>query len=354
MSERRAPGVAVALVAGAVAAAATSCTPRWEKANPVRPIPDSPIGIDSRLSELDRPPTPQRVRLGRWLFYDKRLSVDGSVSCATCHQPEHAFSEPTPTSTGIHGLKGTRKAPSLVNLAFALSPQLFWDGRADSLEAQALMPITNPVEMGNQPEGMLRSLEAVSGYRPYFREAFGTEEITAERATQAIADYERTRLSGGSPWDRWRRRREPDAVSALVKAGDELFFGKAACGQCHLGDTLSDGRFHNVGVGWDAATGKFADQGRFRVTGRPEDLGAFRTPGLREVARHAPYMHDGSVATLEGVVELYDRGGTPNPHLSPKVHRLHLSADEKRALVALLRALDGEGYQDEPPSAFPQ
>jgi cytochrome c peroxidase len=346
-----------ALVAALVASTVPGCMrplARWEKANPLRPIPDSPLGIDSRLGELNRPPTPQRVRLGRWLFYDTRLSLDASVSCATCHQPEHAFSEPTPTSTGIHGLKGSRKAPALVNLAFALSPHLFWDGRADSLEAQTLVPIANPVEMGSTPEGTVQTLKTVVGYRPYFQEAFGTEEITAERVGQAIADYERTRLSGNSPWDRWRRRREPDAVSALVKAGDEMFFGKAGCGQCHLGDVLSDGLFHNVGVGWDAAAGRFADEGRFRVTGRPADLGAFKTPGLREVARHAPYMHDGSVATLEAVVELYDRGGTPNPQLSPKIRRLHLSADEKRALVAFLRALDGEGFQDEPPSAFPQ
>ncbi|RME06160.1 MAG: cytochrome-c peroxidase, partial [Deltaproteobacteria bacterium] len=327
--------------------------PAWEKANPIRPIPKSPLGIDEELSDLDDPPTPARVRLGRWLFYDKRLSADDTISCATCHRPEFAFSEPTPVSTGIRGQKGTRKAPSIVNLAWTLFPHFFWDGRAASLEEQALGPIANPIEMGNTHEKMLERLRSIESYPRYFHEAFGSPEISLQRVAKAIADYERTRLSGNSPVDRWRLAREENAVSPQVKMGYELFFGKAECNQCHFGQNFTDSRFHNLGIGWDPKTQKFADPGRFAVTKKPEDLGAFKTPGLREVAKHPPYMHDGSLQTLREVVEHYNKGGNPNPHLSPKIRKLGLTDAEISAIVAFLEALSGEGYEDTPPSAFP-
>lgn len=328
--------------------------PAWESVNPVRPLPEPPLGLDRTFAELPDPPTPARVRLGRWLFYDTRLSADGSVSCATCHRPEHAFSEPTPVSTGIGGQKGGRKAPSFVNQAWTLYPHLFWDGRAGSLEEQALGPVANPIEMGNTHDRMIETLRGVQGYAPYFREAFGTEEITAERVAKAIADYERTRLSGNSPWDRWKRLGDASAVSPAVIQGDQLFFGKAGCNQCHLGQNFTDSRFHNLGVGWDPAPRTFADQGRYAVTSVEADRGAFKTPGLREVARRAPYMHAGSIATLRDVVDFYNRGGNPNPFLSPKIAPLNLTPGEVDALVAFLEALNGEGFQDEAPTAFPR
>jgi len=316
------------------------------------PLPSPPLGITSRFDELPTPPTPERVRLGRWLFYDTRLSADGTIACATCHRPEQAFSELLPVSIGIDGQKGRRKAPPILNLAWTLYPHFFWDGRAASLEEQALGPIENPIEMGSTHVLMLQTLSGIAGYRPYFARAFGSDEITQERVVQAIADYERTRLSGNSAWDRWRDGDE-SAVSEPVKRGHELFFGKAACNQCHLGQNFTDHLFHNLGIGWDETARAFADSGRAEVTGKPADVGAFKTPGLREVTLHPPYMHDGSLATLRDVVEHYNQGGTANPFLSPKLTPLGLTTDEVEALLAFMQALEGEGYRDTPPSVFP-
>lgn len=214
--------------------------------------------------------------------------------------------------------------------------------------------------------------------------------MTIDRIAGAIADYERTLLSGNSPWDRWLanlsdhdrlqlaisddQEQDDDPygdedetaqpaypsfqdgpyVSARVKLGHWLFHGKARCNQCHLGFNLSDQLFHNLGVGWNGQSKQFLDVGRFAVTGNISDLGAFKTPGLRDVAKHAPYMHDGSIQTLREVVQLYNRGGESNPHLSAKIEPLNLTEEEIEALVALMQALDGEGYQDQPPTVFPQ
>jgi cytochrome c peroxidase len=328
--------------------------PEWEIANPILPIPDSPLGIDMNLADLDQPPSPERVRLGRWLFYDERLSRDGTISCASCHRPENAFSEPTPVSTGINRQKGTRKAPTFINQAWTLYPHFFWDGRASSLEEQALGPIENPIEMGHTLGGMLGNLRGIESYKTYFEEAFGSEEITTERVAKALADYERTRMSGNSSWDRWKYGRDETAVSDLVKKGDEVFFGKAGCNQCHLGYNFTDSLFHNIGVGWDPETGTFADEGRYAVTKEEADKGAFKTPTLREITKHAPYMHDGSLETLRETVEIYDDGGHPNPYLDPKIEVLNLTEEEIDALVAFMEALEGEGYFENPPAAFPQ
>jgi cytochrome c peroxidase len=344
-------------------AARSAPVPVWEKDNPILPLPASPLGIATKLSDLPDPPTPGSVRLGRWLFYDKRLSADGTIACATCHRPEYAFSEPTPVSTGIRGQKGGRKAPSFVNQAWTVVPYFFWDGRAQSLEDQALGPMANPIEMGNTHEAMVATIAGVPGYRKYFAEAFGSEAITKERIAQAIADYERTRMSGNSPYDRWRRTRDATAVPPEVKLGHELFFGKAGCVQCHVGSRFTDNNFHNIGIGWDETTRTFADEGRYQTTkgtineGFAEsDRGAFKTPTLREVSKRAPYMHDGSVATLREVVEYYNRGGNRNPYLDPKMPQkpLGLTPAEIDALVAMMKALDGEGYADTAPTSFPK
>jgi cytochrome c peroxidase len=161
-------------------------------------------------------------------------------------------------------------------------------------------------------------------------------------------------MSGNSPWDRWKYGRDETAVSDLVKKGDELFFGKAGCSQCHLGQNFTDSLFHNIGVGWDQEKQKFADEGRYAWTKEEKDLGAFKTPTLREVTKHAPFMHDGSLETLRETVEIYDDGGHPNPYLDPKIEVLDLTEEEIDALVAFMEALEGEGYQDTPPTAFPQ
>jgi cytochrome c peroxidase len=361
---------AAALFLAAVLAVACQrpAPPPWEVDNPIQPLPTVPLGLGFDLAALTdhrgdkvAPVTPERVRLGRWLFYDRRLSGDGSVSCATCHRPEYAFSEPTPVSSGIGGQKGKRKAPTFINMATTLYPHFFWDGRAGSLEDQALGPIANPAEMGSNHQTMIATLSRVQGYRRYFKDAFGTEEITKERVAHAIADYERTRMSGNAPYDRWRMKRDQGAVSQQVKDGYELFFNKARCNQCHLGNNFTDSNFHNLGVGWDPKTKTFSDEGRWVVTkgtadeGFAEtDRGRFKTPTLREVTKHAPYMHDGSIATLREVVEFYNRGGNKNPYLDPKIEPLELTPREVDALVEFMKALEGEGYQDTAPKTFPQ
>jgi cytochrome c peroxidase len=338
---------------------APTAAPDLERDNPLRPLPTPPLGVAGELADLRPAVTPEKVRLGRWLFYDPRLSSDGKVSCASCHEPPHGFSEPEPVSTGIHGKKGNRKAPPILNAAFPVYPVWFWDGRVASLAEQAKGPMANPVEMGmtlGQVVGVVRS---IPGYAPYFREAFGDERVDIDRIAEAIAAYEATRLSGNSAYDRWDAG-DASALTAEQRQGRDLFFGKAGCNQCHLGFNFTDARFHNVGVGWkspppgvDPRRG-FADPGRAAVTGKPEDTGAFKTPTLRDVSRRAPYMHDGSVATLREAVLAYDRGGTPNPWLSSDVKPLHLTAREVDALVAFLGALDGEGFLDEAPRSFPR
>jgi cytochrome c peroxidase len=354
MSRRLPLGLTIAAALCAVAACQTAVPP-WEAENPIRPPAPPPLGMELYFADVKTPPDPTSVRLGRWLFYDPRLSADNTVSCASCHKPEHAFSEGTPVSAGIKGQKGTRKAPTFINQAVTLQPHFFWDGRAGSLEDQALGPIENPIEMGSSHESMIATLARVPGYKPYFEEVFGTSEITKERVAKSIADYERTRVSGNAPFDRWRSTRDQTAVSAAAKRGHELFFDKAGCSSCHVGSNFTDSAFHNLGVGWNDATGTFSDEGRFIVTQEPRDRGAFKTPTLREITRHAPYMHDGSMATLREVVEFYNRGGNANPWLDPKMKlRERLTDDEIDAVVAFLETLEGEGYQDTPPTVFPQ
>lgn len=334
----------------------------WETANPVVPLADPPLGINRQWSELKDPPTPARVRLGRWLFFDKRLSADATVSCASCHRPEFAFAEPVAISRGIRrqqldfpqpeGRRVTRKTPTVINQPWSLTTNLFWDGRMSSLDDMSIMPVSNPQAMGSTHEAMVTTL-ADNGYAPYFAEAFGTPAITKERVGKALADYQRTRLSGNSPWDEWRNG-DQAAVSREVKQGHELFFGKARCSQCHLGHSFTDTLFHNVGVGWNSQTNTFNDTGRFNVTKADRDRGAFKTPPLREVALRAPYMHDGSIATLMEVVQFYNRGGDKNPQLDPRMAPLNLDESEMRALVAFMEALSSGRPLDVPPAAFPQ
>ena len=331
----------------------------WEQSNPVRPLPVPPLGVAADLADLEFRATPAKVRLGRWLFYDPRLSADGTVSCATCHQPERGFSQGEPVATGVHGQRGTRKAPPILNAAFPIYPVFFWDGRASSLTEQAKGPMANPVEMGMEPADLVRVVRSIRSYARYFAEAYGDERVDLDRIAEAIAAYEATRLSGDSAFDRWDAG-DPAALSPEQRLGRDLFFGKAACNQCHLGFNFTDARFHNLGVGWkapapgaDPRTG-FADRGRAVVTGKDADIGAFKTPTLRDVSRRAPYMHDGSVATLREAVELYDRGGVPNPWLSREVKPLRLTPGEIDALVAFLKALDGDGFRDKAPAALPE
>jgi cytochrome c peroxidase len=326
---------------------------KLEASNPVQALPTPPVGVDS-LDDLPSPPAPERVRLGRWLFYDTRLSADGTVSCATCHVPDRAFSNARRFALGMSGHAGLRKTPSFINAAQAFVPNRFgWDGGAGSLEEQSLLPVANPAEMGSTAPRMVGTLSRIAGYAPYFQRAFGDREITPARVASALADYQRTRISGNSAWDRWQQG-DAGALSPSARRGWELFTGDARCSHCHYGPNFTDSSFHNLGLGWDAASNRYADEGRATITGRSGDRAAFKTPTLRDVARHPPYMHDGSLQTLRDVVLFYGRGGVRNPNLDTQVRPLDLSPGDVDALVDFLSALNGEGFMDRAPTVFPK
>jgi cytochrome c peroxidase len=286
-----------------------------------------PLGLDAYIPAPESNPlSAEKAALGRALFFDPALSRSGTVACATCHIPARAFTDDKPLATGVFGRRGTRRAPAILNRAYGKS--FFWDGSAATLEEQVLKPITNPFEMDLPLEEALTRLKATGKY----------PQLDALGLASALSTYVRTILAGDSPYDRYVAG-DRAALSAQQLAGLRLFRGKAGCASCHLGPNLTDERFHNTGTGW--RDGQFADTGRFVLTGREEDRGAFKTPTLREVARHPPYMHDGSLATLEDVVEHYDKGGNPNPSLDAEMRPLHLTGDEKRALLRFLEALTG-------------
>lgn len=314
------------------------------------PAIEVPLGLLPLRFPADNPYTAEKRELGRLLYYDKRLSADGTVACASCHAPEHAFTDGQPVSSGIRGQKGGRSAPTVFNRAYSLAQ--FWDGRAKSLEEQAAGPIANPIEMGNTHDAMVKTMQGIPGYRALFKKAFGKEEFGVDEITKAIATYERTVLSGNSPYDRYKAGNKNAMNTAQVR-GMDIYFNKAKCDQCHEGINLTANSYHNLGVGADKPT---PDVGRYEVTKKDADWGAFKTPTLREIARTAPYMHDGSIATLEEVIEYYDRGGTPNKNLDERMKPLKLTAAEKKDLVEFLKAFNGEGWQAKltPPTSFPQ
>ena len=278
-----------------------------------------PLGLDLYMPvPEDNPVTAERVERGRELFFDSRLSRDRTIACASCHDPDRAFSDGRPVAIGVFNRVGRRSAPALVNRGYGRS--FFWDGRAATLEEQVLQPIQDPNEMD-------MTLTEVS-------ERVG---MPIEEVSRSLASFVRSLLSGNSSFDQFING-DRVALTTEQQAGLHLFRGKANCTACHVGPTFSDERFHNTGVAW--REGRLLDEGRFEVTRRPEDRGAFKTPTLREIARTAPYMHDGSVGTLTDVVEFYDQGGMPNPNLDPELRPLRLIDDEKRALIAFLESLN--------------
>ena len=306
--------------------------------------------------ESHTPPTVTTATLGRLLFYDKRLSKDGTVSCASCHEVAHGFSALTAVSTGIGGQVGNRKAPPILNKAFHAVQ--FWDGRAETLEAQVVGPIVNPIEMGNTEENAVNTIAGVSGYGEYFKNAFGTTHVTMVRIATAVADYERTLLSGNSKFDKWRNNPTSVNYTQLEERGFQLFNDRE-CHICHKAPSFTDDLFHNTGLAYKK--GVLIDEGRFGFTklsgkGKDEEIGAFKTPSLRGLSNHGPYMHDGSLATLSDVVDFYNEGGRDNPHLDEDVVPLGLKAEDKKALVAFLETLEGEGFEDPVPleTEFPR
>lgn len=271
------------------------------------------------------------VELGKLLFFDPRLSTDNSVSCATCHDPQKGWSNGERFATGINQLVGGRSAPTIINAAYQRFQ--FWDGRAEHLEGQALGPIQNPIEMNMQMAVLKPKLQEIAGYREAFQRTFGDEEVTDERIAAALAAFERTVLSGGAPYDQFKAG-DQSALSESAQRGLKLFFGKANCGSCHTGPNFTDGGFHNIGVGMDQPK---PDIGRQEFSKLLGDRGAFKTPTLREIARTAPYMHDGSLATLEDVVEFYNKGGIANPQLDEELFPIKLSAEQKQDLITFMK-----------------
>jgi len=315
----------------------------------------SPAPLPPPPSPQGNPTTPEKAELGKKLFFDRRLSGDGTMNCATCHDPESGYADGLAISLSYPTTKNWRNSPGLINAAYRKT--LFWDGRAGSLEEQALFPMMSPFEMNRNLDYVEEVLQTVPEYVEAFRKVFGGE-ITRQRMAMAIAAFERTLVSRDTPMDRYLRG-EKDALTARQRAGYELFVGKAGCAECHGGENLTDERFHNLGVPEDPktnedprvlATARFVgkvsgfpeyrtltgDPGRFLVTKDPADWKAFVTPPLREVASTSPYMHNGSLRTLDEVIDFFDRGGGQDPKKSPLLKPLGLSKEEKTALKEFL------------------
>jgi cytochrome c peroxidase len=331
-----------------------------------------PLGLSlgqSQIKGLEQNPlTLAKIELGRQLYFDTRLSSDNTISCASCHHPQEGFARHTPTGIGVKGQKGGRNSPVSYNRI--LSDLQFWDGRAASLEAQAVGPIQNPIEMANTHEAAVATLKGIDGYVMQFQKIFPDSGVTIDNVGKAIASFERILVTGPSPYDynesykRFASLEEEDLedlktdspavyseyeemkrmvtdhpMSQSALRGQDLFFSKrVGCSNCHVGANLADEQYHNLGVGMSA---KEPDLGRFTETKVEKDKGAFKTPTIRNVALSGPYMHDGSMATLEEVVEHYNKGGIKNPWLSDKIVPLKLTPQESIDLVEYMRACTG-------------
>jgi cytochrome c peroxidase len=287
----------------------------------------------------DNPLTEEKLKLGKRLYFDTRLSTDGTISCASCHNPEKAFADPSPFSSGVGGKKGTRQAPTVINRVF--TTRQFWDGRAASLEEQALGPIQNPVEMAMPSmDVVMDKMKADSEYIEAFKAAFPPDgDITPDHIRKAVASFERTVMSGNSPFDRFKAG-DQNAMSESAQRGYQIFKDekKGNCETCHVGFNFSDENYYNLGIGMKA---KNPDLGYFAISKLEGHKGAFKTPTLREVANTAPYMHDGSVKSLEEVVIIYNKGGHPNRWLSKKIKPLNLSKQERQDVIEFLKSLSG-------------
>jgi cytochrome c peroxidase len=339
--------------------------------NPVNHEPlevELPEGLSAAAANIyipeDNPMTRAKIELGRQLYFDPRLSSDATISCASCHSPDVGYAANTRFGVGVRDQEGNRNSPVAYNRI--VSKAQFWDGRAASLEEQAVGPIANPIEMGNTHEAAVEFLKNNPGYRVQFEKIF-EDGVNIDNVGKAIATFERAVVTGPTPYDAYEplakfeelfaddlqfleelREEDPEFVSQYeslqaaaeanplsesAKRGMKLFFGKANCANCHSGANFSDEQYHNLGVGMEAEE---PDLGRYTVTKDPKDKGAFKTPTLRNVAMTAPYMHDGSQQTLEEVVEWYDKGGHQNPWLSDKMKPLQLNEQEKEDLVAFM------------------
>ena len=325
----------------------------------------------------NNPMSERKIALGRALFFDKQLSIDGTVSCATCHDPASAFASGDAVAIGVREQKGTRNAPTLLNSVFSQS--YFWDGRTATLEEQAKQPLLNPSEMGMKNEAALvERISAIDEYRKSFQRVFPREGVTLDTIANAIAAFERTLVSDNSPFDRFISG-DQQAISAAQKRGWKLFKGKAKCIECHsftgASPFFTDFQSYNTGIaanemtltkslptgrqGQDSAslfahTRGFAELGRYLVTNELKDIGAFKTPTLRDIELTGPYMHNGSIKTLLDVVRFYNQGGEKNSNLDEKLRPLNLTDEEMSDLVEFMRALTSDAVLRQVQSSKPQ
>ncbi|RHW35765.1 cytochrome-c peroxidase [Neobacillus notoginsengisoli] len=292
----------------------------------------TPIG-DIPIPE-DNPMNPEVLKLGQALYFDPLLSGDNTRSCASCHDASLGYGDGKATFEKVDGTAGARNSPTVINSGYYKTN--FWDGRASSLEEQALGPIENPNEMNQNLDALINELKAIKGYEEMFQKAFGTG-ITKETIAKAIAAFERQIVVKDTAYDRFLQG-EKNALTDQEVRGLGLFVGKAMCVTCHNGPNLSDNNFYNIGI-------ESEDEGRFAVTQEPGDLGRIRTPGLYGITHTAPYMRDGSLKTLEDVIDYYDRGGDNHPNKSFFIKQfmpLGLSDSEKADLLAFLKTLGGQ------------
>ena len=321
----------VALFAVAALLACPSAT-RTEESSALRLLPNMPIPPHN-------PQTAAKVELGKMLFFDPRLSKGNAISCAFCHNPGTGWADARQFSIGVGGEQGGRQAPTVLNTGYQTFQ--FWDGRAGSLEEQALVPIQNRIQMAETLPNVVKKLNAVPEYKKRFKEVFGTE-VSAEGIARAIAAFERTVVSTNSAYDKYLAG-DKAALSEAAARGLGLFTGKAGCEACHNGPNFTDNRFHNIGVPQVGPLKE--DVGRYAVTKQEQDRMAFKTPTLRSVALTAPYMHDGAFKTLDEVIEFYNKGGEAVLGKDLSMTPLNLTNQEKNDLVEFLKALTGESMK---------
>lgn len=357
---------------GSCAAIALAAAAQSAAQSPEKPPPGAPAELYRLAVPPAKAPTPEAVHLGEKLFREKRLSADGTIACATCHVPEKGFVDHKIVSEGVQGKKGTRNAPSVLNALF--NETQFWDGRAPTLEEQAKLPVLNPVEMAmKSPADVMARALAIPEYRDGLARLYHHDPPTYDDLVSAIAAFERTQVAGVSPFDRYLKGDER-AISESARRGWTLFNGKGRCLSCHsfggVAPIFSDQKFHNIGIAAHvqnfaslahraaaivevgnekqidelALQTEFSELGRFLVTRQTNDIGAFKTPQLRDVLVTAPYMHDGTLATLWDVMDHYNKGGVPNPYLDGGMQRLGLSEREIDDLVAFLASLTDDRY----------
>jgi len=309
----------------------------------VPPIPTGLAGYEAMPIPADNPMTVEKVWLGRQLFFDERLSIDNSRSCYSCHVCQHGLTDGVPKAIGAENKQLTRNSPTLWNIGY--HTQFYWDGRSDSLEKQAMGAWMGAnMGVGVKTDEIVAKINALPGYRVQFQKVFQSD-ATAENMMKAIAAFERTIIGGNTPWDRWRVG-DKSAISQSAFRGWNIF-QVIKCNNCHDGLLFTDQQFHNIGIGMEQPE---PDPGRFKVTNRPEDTGAFKTPTLRDVAKSAPYFHDGSAKTLEEAVDIMLGGGKPNHYLDTKnLKPQRLGPDQREDLLNFLRALTEDCKLTKPP-----